>query len=288
MKFAIVQYVPSSGNAHYFVSDIIRLFHFSLLDLGYSCILLHNRVQKDRINILFSWVHLSPQSIDELVSSQIPYILFQPEILSKDGLNDTEKRDWQKRWPPIWKLFSHATRIWELFDFNLSIGKKYNPNIDLIPLGYHPKMESNLPAKPTRDAIFFGSSSSYRRGFFKSICQQGIDLNCINFAPSLFRNDELRRSRCSLNIPLNETNMFHVSPNRVTAGLYHSVPTVSPSCRCSSWLRPMIRILDSENFADALQTYLKKALYEEDIHSFRSHFIANPMTKELEKVLKKI
>ena len=110
-------------------------------------------------------------------------------------------------------------------------------------------------------------------------------LNNINFAPNLFRDDILRKSKVSLNIPLNDTKMFHVSPNRVTAGLYHGVPTVSVQCRCSSWLKPMIRMLNTENFVEELQNYLQEEQYKKDIKTFRNHFIDIPMAEELKRII---
>ena len=258
MKFALVQYTSENGKAHHFISDIIRLLYLSLIDLGHSCCICHNQIIPDRINILFSWVRLPPDAIDSLILKKIPYIVFQPEILSEKGLNDTTQMNWDIHLPYIWKLFSHSLQIWELFDFNLPILQEKNLRAKILPLGYHPKLESSLPPKPIYDAVFFGSHSPYRKSLFEKLSQKGIELNNVNFAPNLFRDDLLRKSRISLNIPLNDTKMFHVSPNRVAAGLYHGVPTVSLQCRCSSWLKPMLHMLDTNNFVEELQIYLVK------------------------------
>ena len=287
MKFALVQYISKNGHAHHFISDIIRLIYLSLLDLGHECSISANQRVPGSINILFSWVQLTHEEIEQWVNSDTPYILFQPEILHETGLNDVKSHNWAEYMPHMWHLFAHALRIWELFDFNLPILQRRELPVDIFPLGYHPKLDSYLPTQPEYDAIFFGSHSQYRADIFQALEKVNISLHTLNFAPNLFRDDLLRKSNVSLNIPLNVDEMFHVSPNRVTAGLYHQVPTLSPQCRCALWLKPMIRMLDTDNIAEEIARYIKEKQYIQDAKDFRQHFIQHPMCDSLrDKVAK--
>ena len=204
------------------------------------------------------------------------------------GLNDTQQKDWSTHMPYIWQLCSHALRIWDLFDFNLPLLQERGLPVRLLPLGYHPKLDSSLPSKSEFDCIFFGSHSEYRTDIFAQLQRNNIELHTLNFAPNLFRDDILRKSRVNINIPLNATEMFHVSPNRVTAGLYHHTPTVGPQCRCSSWLKAMYRGLDGQNFVQELAHYIKEKQYVADRESFRAHFTKMHMNDILHTAIEEL
>ena len=87
MKFALVQCSAENHFFHYYLSEHMRLFYTALTELNIDVTILSNQYAPDRINILFSVLRVSPKFIRDIVSEDVDFIVYQPEILTQRGVN---------------------------------------------------------------------------------------------------------------------------------------------------------------------------------------------------------
>lgn len=278
MKFNIVQIVDKSNVSH-LVHDPIRLLLYTLEDLGHDVILSKNNFSKDRINIVVIGARLTDQNVDALIASRIPYVVYQTEIFSDQGLNyQSNFANCMDIQDVYIKLVRHAIMNWEIFDFNQQYLQQLGIESHILHHGYHPLLEGR-PKKETQDidVAFFGTMTLYRQKILKELVKQGISMMVLEHDGPLFRDEILRRSKINLSIRSNDTNMAHLPPIRVMTGLYNHTMTVSDEIRGQHWMGNMFDFVEPALIVSRLQELLASQEYTTLAQQYRNEFLRYPM-----------
>jgi hypothetical protein len=291
MKIVLIQFQRQDNFSYYFLSEHMRLFYHSLVDLGHD-VVVDKCLQADRVNILFS-VMQALNLNGNVAWEKFDYVVYQPEVLSEDGVNNlssflgrSKSREILKEYL---KILAQARMVWDLFPFNVDFLARYRIQSNLLTLGHHPCMDSfdlASEVKPEYDAVFFGSLSKSRDDTLLGIEQRGIKVKVISHKFNLIRDHALRRSKINLALPLDSQVMNHISPFRVYAGLNHGCMTVSTKCRTTPSVEGLLEYVEEEQLFDRLETILESGEYLDNYRLHRRTFVSRPMNKIMSLALK--
>ena len=120
MKFNLVQVVKDT-KMYYLIHDPLRALLYSLESLGHDVIVQKDTMSKDRVNIISLGERLTMQDIDKIIASKVPYIVYQTEVFTDEGLNfqvGLTKQFCMEKQERYLKLCRNALMVWECFDFN--------------------------------------------------------------------------------------------------------------------------------------------------------------------------
>src|SRR6185436_3046064 len=91
MKLNVTLIDPPGARHTHFLFDLARMIAFGLEDLGHSCTLRRNATEAGRTNILLGAHNLSaPETVDEVIDSGHPYVVYQTEIIRGTAVNGHE------------------------------------------------------------------------------------------------------------------------------------------------------------------------------------------------------
>lgn len=288
MKFNLVQ-VAKEAKMYYLIHDPLRSLLYSLESLGHDVIVQKDTMAKDRVNIIALGERLTIQDIDKIIASKVPYIVYQTEVFTDNGLNFQEgvtKEFCLEKQERYLKLCRHATMIWECFDFN----QKYLQNLGIeshtIYHGYHPRLEG-LPKKKTLDidVCFFGSLTPYRLKVLRKLVKKKLNVSILQWEPPLFRDETLRRSKINLSIRANDTTMSHLPHFRVLTALYHNTMTVSEQGRGQDWMQDMMEMVPENDFVESVVSALSSNEYEEKAMIHKKELMRYPMTEFMKPLI---
>ena len=280
MKFNIVQIIQNAVVSH-LIHDPIRLLMYTLEDMGHDVVVNKDTFMKDRVNIIVIGTRLSEASIDALIKSKVPYVIYQTEVFSDKGLNyqPTSNIHQTLEWQRIYlKLLSGASMIWECFDFNQQYLQNIGIESHLMYHGYHRFLEGRAKkAELDIDVVFFGSLTPYRAKVLKSIKTAGISMMLLQHDGPLFRDEVLRRAKINLSIRANDDTMSHLPHFRVLTGLYHNTVTVSEQAKGQDWMVGLVDLVPPQEIGNRLQEMLRSKEYIPLAQQYRRAFLERPM-----------
>jgi hypothetical protein len=288
MKFNLVQVVRET-KMYYLIHDPLRSLLYSLESLGHDVIVQKDNLVMNRVNIISLGLRYSLEEINKIIDSKVPYIVYQTEVFTKQGLNYQEgllESDCLVRQERYLKLCRNAIMVWECFDFNQKFLKEIGIESQIIYHGYHPKLDG-LPKKKELDIdlCFFGSLTSYRIRILQKLRKKRFSVAVLQFEPPLFRDEVLRRTKINLSIRANDTTMSHLPHFRVLTGLYFDTMTVSEHGRGQDWMKDMMHMVDADIFVESVSAALSSKEYEEKGLLYKKEFMRHPMTDFMEPLI---
>ena len=291
MKFNLVQVVKDT-KMYYLIHDPLRALLYSLESLGHDVIVQKDTMSKDRVNIISLGERLTMQDIDKIIASKVPYIVYQTEVFTDEGLNFQEgltKEFCVEKQERYLKLCRNALMVWECFDFNQKYLQNLGIESHIIYHGYHPKLEG-LPKKEKLDIdiCFFGSITPYRIQVLQKLAKKKINVSILQFEPPLFRDETLRRSKINLSIRANDTTMSHLPHFRVLTALYHNTMTISEQARGQDWMKDMMEMVPIDDFVESVASALSSKEYEEKAMIHKKELMRYPMTEFMKPLIPEV
>ena len=291
MKFNLVQIVKNK-ELYYLIHDPLRSLLYTLESLGHDVIVSKDTLMKDRINIIALGLRFSKQEMDAIINSKVPYIIYQTEVFTPQGLNYLytgpiqASLDLQDRYI---NLCRNALMVWECFDFNQQFLQTIGIESHIIYHGYHPQLEG-LPKKKELDIdlCFFGSLTNYRKQVLQKLRKRKFSIAVLQLEPPLFRDEVLRRSKINLSIRANDTTMSHLPHFRVLTGLYFDTMTISERGRGQDWMQGMMKMVDADVFVDEIASTLASKEYLEKGLLYKENLKRHPMTDFMEPLLSEL
>src|SRR5688572_14580801 len=112
MKLNLTVIDPPTARHTHFLFDLARMISFGLEDLGHSCTLRRNATEEGRLNILLGVHNLTaPETVDALIDSRHPYVVYQTEIIRGRTINGADLGDHlDKLFLP---LLRNARAVWD-------------------------------------------------------------------------------------------------------------------------------------------------------------------------------
>ena len=92
---------------YYLIHDPLRSLLYSLESLGHDVIVQKDTMAKDRVNIIALGERLTIQDIDKIIASKVPYIVYQTEVFTDNGL-EFSRRCYQRA------LFGKTRALFEI------------------------------------------------------------------------------------------------------------------------------------------------------------------------------
>jgi hypothetical protein len=296
MKIALVQFFSKDSFWHYFIAEHIRLFYSSLVELGFDVVVQDNAPVHGRVNILFAVAKAETRHIRTLLEGGIDYVVYQPEILSHEGLNPTVVGDKtftigglgkQGLYRYLQVLYS-ARMVWEVFPFNIYYLEQYGIKAHLCPLGHHPSMDgfhaADIGEQSRAGIVFFGSSSEHRVKLLGDIEEAGIACKVVQ-GHNLIRDIMLQKASINLSIPIDTQGMNHISPFRVYSALNHGCMTLSTRCRTVPSLDGLVEYVSEERLIERIVQLLESGESKRLSELFRQRYVRRPMSGLLERML---
>jgi hypothetical protein len=255
-------------------AEVGFLIKHSLVSCGIPCDIAANDMAPGKINIIVGWhlLHFKKEY------SSFKYIPYQLEQLS----------------PETWKAFaedtvqvlSHAFRVWDYSEENISFLKKQGINALHLPIGYHQSLEQ-IPQGRTKDIdiLFFGSIGERRKKILDNLLQlKKIRLQALFGVYGRERDEYIARSKIILNIHYYPAKIFEAV--RISYLLNNRCFVVSEESDVNPYQGVTIPMFPYEQLADACCSFLgrdhdiergRNATYEE----FRQKF---PMIDLIKKI----
>lgn len=185
-----------------------RLLKYSLEDLEIDATIIEaGEIKSGELSIVLGW-NLIP---DEIFLKQ-PYIIYQLEPLILPM--------WKDKIVLKKKLFQNALSIWDYTEANAKYLKELGFNPEIVPLGYHSKLEEvSFSEFPDYDVLFVGFLTDRRKKIIEELQQHC----CVSIQPRWGKDfkDALGRSKILLNIhqydtptPLEQPRISYALNNR--------------------------------------------------------------------------
>jgi hypothetical protein len=252
-----------------------------------------NKPSPDRINILVTSYRLNDATCNKLVTSGVPYVVYQTEVLSPHGINVVHTSDGvlgvgtQRDLQRYLALLSNATMVWECFGFNQSFMENFKIRADLIRHGYHPDLEGRPRKKEIDyDFLFFGSLTPYRKQVLKNYNQ--TELRILTLEPPMFRDQVLRGSKVNLSVRAHSSGMTHLPHFRVLTGLYHDTVTVAEFCSEQEWMKDMVIMVQPEEFLETTKRVASTDEWRDLASDFKKRFVQRPMVRYMEPLIEEL
>lgn len=190
--------------------EITLLLLHSLNDLGITCTLKINQINKNSINLFLGTIHLNYDNIPR----DIKYIPYQLEQLSTD-------EGWYKELFGMHNFLQNAEQIWDYSLTNIDFLQSKNIQAKYLPIGYHSALEIIPTAEKNIDILFYGSINERRTKILDKLIAKGLKVTTLSSLLGKQRDEYIARAKIVLNIHYYDMKIFE-SP-RITYLLNNKV-----------------------------------------------------------------
>lgn len=265
----IVLYWPPANMDLMVFSEIARLLYHSLKSLGYSCQLSVNQFSKNKINIMLGY-HLTTQPY---LFEKYEIIIYQLEqlSLSKGILNDTRKQ-----------ILALASQVWDYSEQNIKLMNEIGiQNTELLPIGYHPCLETIGTAEEDIDILFYGSMNERRKKIIEELARQcRVEYLFRVYGPE--RDHYIRRSKIILNLHYYEMQIMEQA--RISYLLNNRQFIISENSDVNPY-EDAILCVDYDDLVSTCMSYLNDTQgREEYANKGYNYFNQQPMSRLMHKV----
>lgn len=245
-----------------------RLLKYSIEDLGLKAsICVVGEMRGGELSIILGW-HLIPDKIN----FEKPYIIYQLEPLVLPL--------WKGKIKQKIKLFKNAKVIWDYSVANKESLNQLGFQPEIVPLGYHPKLDEIAPsAYPDYDVLFVGYMSERRKKIISELQQYC----CISIQPRWGKDflDALGRSKMLLNIHQYDVPTPLEQP-RISYALNNDVFVISEKCIDSPY--EGLVTCNVNNIKDVVLDYLHNPMKRNErnikaLNGFKVFKMKNTITK---------
>jgi hypothetical protein len=283
MKFHVCNIEPQGYPFGHFLDDSCRLFSSALESLGHSCSIGCNRLEPDRMNIIFCG-HLlrSPDEVNT-VAGACRYIAIQHEVLKEDGVNLTQ--DTAHYHQVYLPFLRRAHCVWEGTARNKPILDRMNLRSVIFRGGYHPGLEDVRPKRERDlDFLFYGSVTPHRRRMLERLTERGHQVVAIFDHRSTYRNDLIARAKVNL-APIQGPGMEHFAYGRVCYLLNNQSLVVVEKGFDQEWLQDCFISASADNWVDICEQTLSRSDQNEIRAEFCDRFRRLPFVEQMQNLL---
>lgn len=216
MKLALCLFSPPKTAPIF--EHVVRLYYAHLQDLGYEVVIVYNRLLKNHLNLWLGYQYLPLESQD-MVIENFDYVLLQFEQLGvKSGWFSEQDHSLHDFLP----LLKGARAIWDYTPENITFLNGLGCSAEIMPLGYHPSLQSFTPhSAPQIDVLFFGSLSERRLDLINRL-KPHCQVACLYNVYQTELENALQNSKIVLNLHhyenaplLEQVRLFYLFSNQV-------------------------------------------------------------------------
>lgn len=293
MKFNIVQ-MTQNALITYLIHDPVRTLLYALEALGHDVTFHQNQFLKDRINIVVTGYRMPEELIHRIIRLKIPYIVYQTEVFSEQGLNfipNLGSMTYGLHIQGLYlKLLEKSLMVWECFEFNRTFLQQHGIASEIITHGYIPQLEGGPKKEPLYDVCFFGSLTKYRTQVFSELKKLSVSVKVLGLEPPFVRDELLRCSKINLSLRANDTTMSHIPHFRILTALYHNTMTISEYAKGQEWIEPMMHCVepDPKRLVEDILSILEGEVYTAKVEQYKNHFQRQPMTDIVQRLVKNL
>ncbi len=204
MKLNLTVIDPPTARHTHFLFDLARMIAFGLEDLGHSCTLRRNATEAGRVNILLGVHNLAaPDTVDALIDSGHPYVVYQTEIIRGRTVNGVDIGPGFDGM--LMPLFRGARAVWDTDEESRASLKALGVETQKLGFGYVPRLdEVRHRDEKDIDFFFYGSMTPHRRDVVHQLRALGYQVAVVFDDAALFRNDLLSRAEVVLTLRQSE------------------------------------------------------------------------------------
>jgi hypothetical protein len=286
VKINISFMFPEEYRFAHFLYDAAKVLLHGLEDLGHHVILTRQLVDADYLNILVGGHAFdSPDSVQQLASAGIPYVVFQTEIIRGETINTTGEDRFRLVYRP---LLEGAAAVWDSYESNKRALAEHGIEADLVDLGYHPAMEViRHKADKDLDVFFFGSIGPRRAGILQALQDRGLRVAAMFDDPAFFRNDMIGRAKLHLSLRHGD-EMTHMPLWRIKFLVNNRCLVVSETATESESVDGLFVPAEPENLIEVVEATLAREDRDALAQSFYESYRERPMKAALEPLMAKL
>jgi hypothetical protein len=280
--------------------NFLKLFYYSLVDLGHTVILSHRNIYFDMFNILFDPMHLIQNpplraGLDGLIQNGLRYGILNYEMFTGDSFGYGSAPISSEELQYLQRLADGAAFIWSCFKEECEFYKAMSDRVHYTPYGFNARLVEIVPYNDSIiDVFYFGSLSNSRRTIVDQLRAAGLLVQAMETPGHMTRNSLIAAAHVNLSLP-HAPPFSHFSPSRVVYLANNAICPLSPPPhqRCAIEHLPgdaddygrYVHIVPAETLVDACFDWKNSGRGREEGERVFEALRQEPMARTLERAL---
>lgn len=274
---------PAARHTH-FLFELAKMIAFGIEDLGHSCTLRRNATEAGRVNILLGAHNLTaPETVDEIIDSKHPYLVYQTEIIRGSTINGSNLNgQFSTLFLP---LLQHAKAVWDTEEGSIAALKALGISAQRLGFGYTPRLEEvRHRSEKDIDFFFYGSMTPHRQEVLSKLRALGYQVAVIFDDAALFRNDLLSRSEVVLTLRQSDAQA-HLPQARLLYLVNNRCLVAGESGLGQEPLQDLFFWSEPAEVVELLRRTRAMKNRREKAEEFHERFKQRPMTRHLQPLI---
>ncbi|MBL8958108.1 MAG: hypothetical protein JNK82_45470 [Myxococcaceae bacterium] len=284
MDFNLTLIDPPAARHTHFLFELAKMIAYGIEDLGHSCTLRRNVTEPNRTNILLGAHNLTaPETVDELIDSRHPYIVYQTEIIRGSTINGSSLNgQFSTLFLP---LLQNAKAVWDTEAESIAALKALGIATQKLGFGYTPRLEEvRHRDEKDIDFFFYGSMTPHRQEVLTKLRGLGYQVAVIFDDAAMFRNDLLSRSEVVLTLRQSE-KFAHLPQARILYLINNRCLVAGESGLGQEPLEDLFLWSEPDQVIELLRRTRAMKNRRELAGDFHERFKERPMTSHLEPLI---